>query len=483
MGINWLLEGNYREKWKRFSTNKAAVAFIMIYILHVFGLIWTEDLAYALAKDLIVKLPMLIITFFVTSSKPLAAEKVRPILFIFFASVLVTSVVGFFVHYTGNYVNFRRISPFISHVYFSLMVVTTIFILPWYVKKFTSNKNIMVLIYGVSVWLIIYLFILRSLTGILCFGGVVIYLLARQIYFTRSYWLRFSIILFISLSTVAGIGYLGWTYSTISQKIIPDPITLSDTTALGNTYRHFSDHPERENGYFLYFFISEDEIRKAWNQKSDLDFDGKDIPGNELRITLYRYLTSKGLRKDAESLEKLTMEEINAIEKGVPNYLYTIWPGFMVRIHQSIWEVYWYRAKGDPSGHTFTQRIELWKASWVAFKEKPVLGWGTGDVFIAVEYGLKSIDSKMDNFKMKPHNQYLLFLLTLGIAGSIIIYALYAYFVTKSGAYRYLPFQVFLVIMIVSMLANHTVDSQLGHTFFTFFTVYFGYIYPQRDKD
>jgi len=483
MGGNWLLEGNYKEKWKRFTNNKAAVAFSMIYLLHVVGLIWTTDIAYGLGKDLIDKLPMLTLTFLVVSSKPPAKEKLQPLLFIFFATVLVTSIIGFFVHYSGNYVNFRRISPFISHVYFSMMVVMTIFALPWYVKKSTSNKKILMLIYGVSAWLVVYLFILRSLTGLLCFGGVVVLLLARQAYITRFWWLRLSIILLVTLSSAAGIGFLGWMYSTISQKITPDPLTLNDTTSLGNKYKHFIDYPERENGHFLYYFISEDEIREAWNQRSELDFDGEDIPGNELRITLYRYLSSKGLRKDAESLEKLTQEEISAIERGIANYLYTVWPGFVVRIHQSVWEVYWYRAKGDPTGHTFTQRIELWRASWVAFKENPVFGWGTGDIFIAVDYGLHAIDSKMENFRMKPHNQYLLFLLTLGVIGSVVIYSLYAFFVSKTRAYRYWPFNVFLIIMMVSMLANHPIDSQAGQTFFTFFTLYFGFIYPQTEPD
>jgi O-antigen ligase len=88
----------------------------------------------------------------------------------------------------------------------------------------------------------------------------------------------------------------------------------------------------------------------------------------------------------------------------------------------------------------------------------------------------------MENFRMKPHNQYLLFLLTLGIIGSVMIYSLYAFFVLKTMAYRYWPFNVFLVIMTISMLANHPIDSQAGQTFFTFFTLYFGFIYPSAKR-
>jgi hypothetical protein len=95
----------------------------------------------------------------------------------------------------------------------------------------------------------------------------------------------------------------------------------------------------------------------------------------------------------------------------VPNYLYLQWPGFQVRLHATIWEVYWYRATDNPTNFSFAQRIELWKGSWIAFKEKPIFGWGTGDIFIAVRYGLETMESKMENYHMKPHNQYLFFCL------------------------------------------------------------------------
>ena len=133
---------------------------------------------------------------------------------------------------------------------------------------------------------------------------------------------------------------------------------------------------------------------------------------------------------------QLDQGDVSAIERGAPNHHYTRWPGFLVRVHQSVWEVYWYRESGNPSGHSLTQRMELWRASFVAFREKPWLGWGTGDLFIAVEYGLNAIDSQMDNFKMKPHNQYLLFLLTLGLLGSVFMYALYIFYVKTSRAYQ-----------------------------------------------
>ncbi len=477
MGVNWLLEGNYREKVNRFMGHKAAFFLMMLYVLHAIGLIWSEDIAYGLGKDMVDKLPMLTLTFLVVSSRPLSVFQVRLLLYLFFSSVVVTSLIGFYIYITGNYNNFRDLSPFISHVYLSMMVIMTIFTLPWLTIKITQNKKWIALSVLVSLWLVIFLFILRSMTGLLCFGGVIAFMVIRQVMQTRAMVLRISGVIVLLLMVSAAIFASAYMYRMVSHEVPVDQDALDDTTALGNTYHHDFDNPKRENGHYVFAFIAQNELRQAWNQRSEMDFDGEDIPGNQLRATLYRYMASRGLKKDSEGLQQLTDEEINAVERGVPNYLYLQWPGFVVRFHQIIWEIYWYRERGDPTGHSFTQRLELWRGSWVAFQEKPLLGWGTGDIFIAVRYGLEKIASPMENYHMKPHNQYLLFLLTLGIAGSILLYGFYFMFVMQSRAYQYLPFNIFLVILLVSMIANNPIDAQAGQTFFTFFSLYFGFLY------
>jgi hypothetical protein len=483
MGANWLLEGNYREKLSRFSKNIAAWMICTIYMVMVVGLIWTDDLAHGAGKELIDRLPMLTLTFMVISSRPLSNIQIKLLAYTFFASVVVTSIIGIVFWITGTVDSFRKISPFVSHIYFSMMVVMTIFSLPWLTAKISSSKKYLYASLLVSAWLFIFLFILRSLTGIICFAGVFLFLLGWMIYKGKQTSMKFAALIMFVFSVLFGVGIFGWMYNKVSMKIIPDEKSFHELTAQGNTYTHDFNQPDRENGHFVYYFIADNEARESWNKISSLDYDGEDRQGNELRATLFRYLSSKGLRKDANSINKLTTEELEAIEKGVPNYLYTVWPGFVVRLHQTAWELYWYRAKGNPTGHTFTQRLELWKGSWVAFKKKPLIGWGTGDIFIAVDYGLHKIESRMETFHMKPHNQYLIFLLTLGLIGTIIIFSLYALVIRFTGAWKYLPFNFFLVIMAVSMIANHPIDAQAGQSFFTFFTLYFGFLYPRLSKE
>ena len=481
LGVNWLLEGGYPEKFRRFASNRAAWFFTGIFFVHIIGLLWSTDLEYGFLNDLKSKLPTLTLTFLVVSSKPLPLKKLFFLLWLFCITIFVTSIVGLIVYHTGDYLDPRKRMPFIPHVYFSMMVVFVIVLLPWLGHRFTRNKGILLVLYLAVIWLTYYLFLLSAMTGILCLAGVIAFLIIRGMVKWRSSLLKALTVFSIVIVAAISIGIIIFMHKNVSMVIEVPSSTLQERTALGNDYEHQFDMNMRENGHQVFYFLAEDELRKAWNERSTFDYDGSDRSGQKLHATLFRYMASLGLRKDREGLEALGDADILAIERGTPNYLYTQWPTSLVRIHQTVWEVYQYRQTGNPSGHTFTQRLELWRGSFVAFREKPVFGWGTGDIFIAVDYGLNKINSKMDNYHMKPHNQYLLFLLTLGVAGSLIIYVLYFLYAKETKAFSHLPFNVFVVVMLVSMIGNNPIDAQTGQTFFTFITLAFGVLMHQKD--
>ena len=60
LAFNWLAEGNFRTKFSRLRADRAAIAFILIYLLNVIGLAWSADPGYGFSHDLLHKLP----TFF-----------------------------------------------------------------------------------------------------------------------------------------------------------------------------------------------------------------------------------------------------------------------------------------------------------------------------------------------------------------------------------------------------------------------------------
>src|ERR1035437_4826952 len=58
----WLLEGNYKEKFKRLFQNDIALMCISVYLLHVIGLFYSQNTDYAL-KDLRIKFPLFVFPF------------------------------------------------------------------------------------------------------------------------------------------------------------------------------------------------------------------------------------------------------------------------------------------------------------------------------------------------------------------------------------------------------------------------------------
>ncbi len=480
LGINWLAEGQFKTKLNNFFNNKPAIAFSLIYVLYIIGLLWTENLAYGINSELKTSLPILTLTLVISTSPSLDIKKIRIILFLFIAAVLSVSFIGLYIYLTKDNAGFRDITPFASHLYFSMMLIISAFLLPWLARQITNNKLWLITSYSVSAWMIIFVFITRSLSGLVSLIGVLFFLMAYVIVNHKNIVLKISTSLVFVLSislTIWGVVYL---YQLSSYETKTDFSSLDSYTKEGNPYFHDTTNTLRENGNLVYKYIAEEELKEAWNERSELDYYDRSHSRVNVRTVLLRYMTSKGYRKDREHMNLLDSEDIKAIENGVPNYLYVNWPGILVRLHKTMAGLQKYRETDNPMESTFTQRIDLWKASHEAFKKKPVIGWGTGDILQAVEYGLEKNNSPLKGYReYKPHNQYMVYLLKLGIAGLIFFLLLYIYTAVKTRSYKIFPFNIFVVVFAFNMLGNNPIEAQFGLTMFVFFTLFFCFIYPK----
>lgn len=477
MGINWIAEGSYREKFSRFSGNRPAIFMSSIYMVYLAGIFWTNDLVYGVGYDLKNKLPLLSLTFFLASSRPLSRFRLHALLLVFSASVLATSFIGMGVFVTNDYADPRELSPFVSHIYVGMMVVLVVFLLPWTLLRINANKKWLWLGLATSTWLLWYLFTLGSLTGFVCLVSVLVFLLLRQVVISTSTLRKIIAGSLLFSGLIATFLLLLYVVKPLAKRVTPTIASLSELTSFGNHYSHDFLNNQRENGHLVHFFVAEQELRVAWNERSQLCFDGFDLKGHELRETLLRYLSSKGLRKDLDGLNSLNNADMEAIENGVANYLYLQWPNVLIRLHQSFWELSEYARTGNPTGHSFSQRLELWRAALVAFRKHPVLGWGTGDVFEAIKSGLTEIKSPLENYRMKPHNQVLNLLLMVGLIGFVMVIGLLIAFIISSNATRHLPFNILLVIVTTASAGNNLIDFQIGLTFFLVFSIFFGLMF------
>ena len=111
------------------------------------------------------------------------------------------------------------------------------------------------------------------------------------------------------------------------------------------------------------------------------------------------------------------------------------------------------------------------------------MGWGTGSILKAVDYGIQKNGSTLSGLNMRPHNQFLYILLTLGLTGLIIIVALYVYFLVKIKAHESFMFILFLIVFLVNFTGNNSFESQSGQNLFVFFSLFYGYFYPGLKKE
>jgi hypothetical protein len=481
--VNWIAEGEYRMKFSRLRADRAAIAFILIYLLNVAGLTWSADPGYGLRSDLLHKLPTLFMPLIIATTPLPGRRWTRLVLSLFIASVLAVTLTGFLKTQLQPALSFREASPFIPGIYFGLMVVIAAFQLLMLGWEYRAKPIPFIASLVIVAWLVFFLFYLRALSGIAAFSAAVTWLILTLASGSRSRILKIAVP--AGFTVIAGL--VLWPLAGIYRDThAENPVALRSLepyTSAGTPYLHDTLNIIRENGNLVYIWIADGELRDAWNGRSRLDYDGRDLTGQELRATLFRYMSSLGLRKDAMDFKRLTDDDIAAIESGITNHLNNDRPGFYVRAYEEMMSLYLYRKSSwqMTDWGSMTKRLDLWKASWKAFRERPLLGWGTGGILKAVEYGLQRNNSELSGLNMKPHSQYLFILLTHGSAGLIITIILYAFLVTESKAYRSLMFILFLVAFLVHFAGNNSFEAQPGQDLFVFFTMIYGYFSPPSD--
>ena len=363
ISANWILERNFSEKFNQIKTQKIAWPYFLFFGLHLLGLLWTENLTSGV-DDIKIKLPILALPLIFSSTRPLSNQELSNLLKIYLFALLAASLwsLFFYLGWKKTSVNdVRNLSRFFSHIRFSMHIVFGIFLSLWFYGE-TENKIIKIAFALISIWLVFFLFILSSLTGIVL---LLILLIGYSIYFFLTFKnlkLKLSIFLVLILG-IAGIGIYGYqVYRDFFTPIQNQNEKLELWTSHRDLYYHESNLA-RENGYFVWRYNAYEEIQASWNKKSNLNFDGVDKNGNPLRFTLIRYMTSKGLRKDEDDFSKLSNEDIRNIENGITNYKLAKASPIKQRIYEATWEMNDFIENRSMRDHSMIVRLEYWKTA------------------------------------------------------------------------------------------------------------------------
>ncbi len=475
---NWIIEGKFHGKWEVFRNRESLWLISSIFLVHLLGLWGTSDLQYAL-HDLRIKLPLLILPLIIGTTELLTRKELKIVLLFFIAGTTVSSLISTiillgWVDYPYN--NIEQISLFVHHIRFSLMVDISIFILFYFLfsDAYQSGRKEQLVYLILAIWLIIFLFLLKALTGIVIFFVTSFVLGLLGITRLKKSLLRQSfIILCITLPLIV-IGYLAKQIMDFYPGKELDPTQLESHSPSGNPYKHYPEKKQLENSNYVWIYICEPELQKHWNQRSGIPYEAYDKMGHEIKYTLIRYLTSLDLRKDSSGVHALTEKDIAAIESGVANHRFTDKIGIGPRIYQVIWELDLFFKGGNPSGHSVSQRLVYFRTAIQIIKENFWSGVGTGDVQQAFYKAYEKMDSPLGkNFRRRAHNQYLTFFVTFGVFGFLwILFALITpiFLEKKWGNWLFL---MFFLIGFLSMLNEDTLETHSGISFFSYFYALF----------
>ncbi len=475
---SFFLEGNFIEKFKLFFRNKAALIIAGIWLMHVLGLLYTSDLTEGF-KDIRIKLPLLIFPVIVAGSEPLSRKQFNWVMAFFIGGIFAGSMVSMAV-ISGiihrPVYDIRDIFIFhISHIRFALFTCIAIFSLLHFLfsseLSFQVSEKIGLAL--LATWFIIFLVIMESVTGLSILMVASTMLLLYFALKNKRGSFRVSFLLF-ALLIPASVMFVVKKYATEFYVTHSDVIDRNAVTARGNHYVFDTAATQLENGYPIWVYVCEDEMRLEWNKQSTFPYDSLDWRGQGIKYTLIRFLSSKGLRKDGDAVLKLTDKEIRAIEGGVANVNYQNITSMKARLMKVLWEFDLFMRGGNPSGHSVTQRFDFWKAATGIIREHPVLGVGTGDMPTAYSEQYEKMKSRLlPKYRMRAHDQYLAITVAFGFIG--LLYFLFALIAPMILQKKFLDYYyvLFWIIAVLSMITEDTLETQPGATFFAFFSSLF----------
>lgn len=469
---------NIKTRFNDFIHNKVAVVMVSLYVLHFVGLIYTSDFQYAF-KDLRIKLPLLVFPLILSSMKPLNRKQFDTVLWFFIASVLFVTILGAIKYFRRDFCDVRELSVFVSHIRVSLCMVFSIFILGYYLFKRNYNHIVKVVIVVLILWFLWQIMIWESFIGVVIMSILCLVLAMRLVLQGDNVIVKISsVVLIVVVLSVA----LYLPYNIVKEYRTPDEVDVEqlDThTKLGNPYVFDTVRYGIEDGRYVGLYLSKKEMLDAWNERSVKKINGEFADGYG---SLVRYLTSKDLRKDAEGVSMLSDDDVRNIERGIANYNYIENPGFKTRIMKIMIAYDNYSMTGDANGSSVFQRVEFVKASLNIIKNNLIVGVGTGDVADAFADYYESTDTKLlKENRLRSHNQYLAITVAFGVAGLIwFLFSLIYPFLADEKNRNYL-YLVFLLIMLLSMLTEDTLETQVGVTLFAFFNSFLVFVSGERE--
>ncbi|WP_159522435.1 O-antigen ligase family protein [Sunxiuqinia indica] len=469
----------------RFRNRQLLLFPVAVFLVYVLWLVFTNDWHWAI-YDLKKNLSYLLVPLAFIFAPSISAKLQRNVLYVFIVAVFSSALITFVYFYLQDENSLLEAQKygFIHHIRFSFQLVLSLILIGYFLLTnfYKQKKSLKLIVLGGAIFLVVFLIWHQSLTGVLTFIGTAFFgllILSSRIKKPVLKRIIFSLLLVLVLVPSLYLAYAVKRFYTVEKVTIEE---LEETTHLGNKYNHNLDNKLLENGHYVWLFVCEKELELEWNKRADIKYNEVDETGYPVSQTLIRYMTSKGLRKDAVGIRKLSDQDIENIEHGISNYIFadkgiSLYP----RIYMSIWEIDTYLKTRAANQHSLAQRIEYTRAAITIIKDHFWFGVGTGNWKKAYAEAYKKNQSKMDPARYgNAHNQYLNYMVKFGLIGLLLIAFFIVYPVVKSKAYRSPIVLLFLISMFIANFGDSNFETHVGSNFFIFFYCFF--LFPWMDR-
>lgn len=474
LAVNWIIEGDLRAKIKILSARKNVLILLLLFGVYLVWLFNTSDPAGAV-HELQLKLPLLAFPVIIGSSTAISKMRLKMLFLSLITGCMVSVIAGLlalsgFIH--ADLQTSRDLALFVPSIRLSLLLNFAIFTALWMILDQPGGKPYFRIVLALAALsMTFFLFRLLSVTGIIIF---IFLSLLTGILLTFRYGRRIwglSLIIISAAVITASAILLAEEWRSLTVPANPDLNKPKGMTAAGNGYTNYPEETLVENGYLVWMNVCEKELRKEWNRRSNLDYDSADLAGNELRVTLIRYITFLGMTKDSAAVAALADSDISNIENGFANPLYARPGSPPGKAYELCWEMDRALKGANPSGHSVAQRLEFYRASIGIIRKNPWLGVGTGDVRKAFsdEYAVNNTSLTGSYRRMISHNQYLGFAVSFGIPGAVLALVIMILPWLRSRNRSFYPFIMFIVLVFLSMFNDDTFSSSIGAAFFSYF--------------
>ncbi len=485
IAANWLADHHIKLKLKSILSNKPLLAVLAMFGIHLTGLLYTSDFNYALS-DLRIKLPILVLPLVFATENPFQPNSFKRVIHSFLFFVIVSAVISLVIYSDSEFFALRSISPFMSHIRFGIL--TTIASFYMFYLFFKSNNKLslyaLMQIAGAVFLASFTILILGSVNALFLFSMLFLFWAVVVIFRTKKRIVSLALILLLFIIITVPASYI----VHVHNKYFPDemhaPENIPTHTLQGNQYIHEHDNPVFENGIHVYGYYCKQELTQEWNERSRVDINDYALNRFSIHDVAIRYLTSKNLPKDSFGIAQLSDKDIGNIEQGITNYRLAGKTPLEFRLYELFQGYYTYKHFNNTNNNSLFLRLEFWKTAFGIIKEYPLFGVGTGDVNQAFEHQYEKMNTTLDpEWRLRAHNQYISITVALGMIGLLVFLFALIYPPLKRKKFTSFYFVSAYIVLLLSMISEDTIETQIGVSIFSFFYSFFLFTEPDTDAN